>query len=109
MQLHTFLFLLHFIVSLISPSPHHNLITTLDVPHHYSLITRTPSQTQYQAVGGSTEPSILSKDGKERHDAGEAEIKAAQAKDFAEGTADRIVGKKGELRAAPSRDHLGKW
>ena len=57
---------------------------------------------QYQAVGGSTEPSILSKDGKERHDAGEAEIKAAQAKDFAEGTADRIVGKKGESTQFPT-------
>merc|ERR1712110_1022465 len=47
----------------------------------------------YQAVGGSTEPSQFSKDGKERHDKGEAELKAAQAKDYAEGTLDRVEGK----------------
>lgn len=51
---------------------------------------------QFQAVGGSTEPSVLTKDGKERHDKGEAEIKAAEAKQYAEGTVDRVVGKKGE-------------
>jgi uncharacterized protein YjbJ (UPF0337 family) len=54
---------------------------------------------QFQAVGGSTEPSVLTKDGKERHDKGEAEIKAAEAKQYAEGTVDRVVGKKGESRA----------
>jgi hypothetical protein len=58
---------------------------------------------QFQAVGGSTEPSVLTKDGKERHDKGEAEIKAAEAKQYAEGTVDRVVGKKGE---SPSLRHL---
>ncbi|KAG7527726.1 hypothetical protein FFLO_06643 [Filobasidium floriforme] len=58
----------------------------------------------FQAVGGSTEPSVLTKDGKERHDKGEAEIKAAEAKQYAEGTVDRVVGKKDAIVGAITGD-----
>jgi hypothetical protein len=54
--------------------------------------------TQSQALGGSSEPSTFTTTGKQQHNQGEAEIKAAEAKGYVEGTADRIEGKKGESR-----------
>ena len=44
----------------------------------------------YAAVGGSKEPSQFTVDGKEQHAKGEAEIKAAEAKGYAEGMGDRV-------------------
>lgn len=42
-------------------------------------------ETAYQAVGGSTEPSSFSTAGREQHAKGEAEVKAAETKQYAEG------------------------
>lgn len=42
-------------------------------------------EAAYQAVGGSSEPSSFTTSGKQQHTEGEAEIKAAEAKGYAEG------------------------
>lgn len=39
----------------------------------------------YDQLTGQTTPSQLTRDGKEQHAKGEAEIKAAEAKNYAEG------------------------
>ncbi|WOO85728.1 uncharacterized protein LOC62_07G009220 [Vanrija pseudolonga] len=46
----------------------------------------------YQAVGGSSEPSSFTTAGKEQRLKGEGEMKAAEAKGYAEGRKDAVVG-----------------
>ncbi|TXT04933.1 hypothetical protein VHUM_04016 [Vanrija humicola] len=61
-------------------------------------------ESGYQAVGGSSEPSSWTTAGKEQHAKGEAEVKAAQAKEYTEGLGDRVAGKKDAVVGAITGD-----
>ena len=50
-----------------------------------------------ESIGHLTGMQSLENSGKEQHAKGEAEVKAAQAKGYTEGTKDRLVGKKDEI------------
>jgi uncharacterized protein YjbJ (UPF0337 family) len=60
--------------------------------------------TVVEAIGNATGLESWSKSGREEHAQGEAEYKAAQAKGYAEGTADRLGGKKDTIVGAITGD-----
>ncbi|KAF5356914.1 hypothetical protein D9756_006402 [Leucocoprinus leucothites] len=57
-----------------------------------------------EGVGNLTGMTSWQQSGKEEHAAGEAEINAAQAKGYAEGTVDRMAGKKDSVLGAVTGD-----
>ena len=66
-----------------------------------------------EAIGDATGAESWQTSGKEEHTKGEAEIKAAQAKGYAEGVSDRVQGKYDSVMGAVTGDKSqqvsGEW
>ena len=73
--------------------------------------------TAVEAIGNLTGAQSWQESGKQEHAQGETEYKAAQAKGYAEGTMDRLGGKKdaivgavtGDRQQEVSGEHLSLW
>ena len=69
--------------------------------------------TAVETIGNVTGLQSWQQSGKEEHAQGEAEYKAAQAKNYAEGAVDRLTGKKdavlGAVKGDRQQETAGTW
>jgi len=79
-------------------------MSNYDEPNKTSGQFHSVKGTAVETVGNLTGSDSWKSSGKEEHTKGEAEIKAAEAKNYVEGAGDRLEGKKDSIVGAVTGD-----